>query len=98
LSLVLKQSVYGLCPWYSSLVKTLAAGEFKQTCLRVLDEVRETGEVVVVTKRGVPVAQLVPIPQSYLEDWKGAMQGSGKILDDLVGPAIDPEEWEVLRP
>lgn len=79
-------------------MKTVPAGEFKQTCLRVLDEVRETGEVVVVTKRGVPVAQLMPVSQERMEDWKGAMQGSGEILGDLVAPATDPEEWEVLRP
>lgn len=78
-------------------MKTLPAGEFKQTCLRVLDEVRETGEVVVVTKRGVPVAQLTPVPRSRDRDWKGVMAGSGEILGDLVAPATDPEEWEVLR-
>lgn len=79
-------------------MKKIPAGKFKQTCLRILDEVRETGEVVVVTKRGVPVAQLAPLPRTEETDWAGAMRGTGELLGDLVKPALEPEEWEALRP
>ncbi len=78
-------------------MKTIAAGEFKQTCLRVLDEVRETGETIVITKRGDPVAQLAPVPRTRDADWAGAMRGTGSILGDLVEPAIEKEDWEALR-
>lgn len=78
-------------------MKTIPAGEFKQTCLRLLDEVRETGDVIVVTKRGKPVAQLAPLPRSATGDWIGAMRGTGRIVGDLVAPAGDEHEWEVLR-
>lgn len=71
----------------------IAAGNFKQTCLRLLDEVAETGETVVVTKRGRPVAQLVPVPAQARDNWAGAMRGSGQILGDLVAPAAAPGEW-----
>ncbi len=40
--------------------KTIAASEFKAKCLALLDEVAETKETLVVTKRGKPVAQVVP--------------------------------------
>lgn len=76
-------------------MRTLAAGNFKQTCLRVLDEVNETGETVVITKRGVPVAQLVPIEPAT--SWLGSMRGIGKITGDIVAPATDPGKWEALR-
>lgn len=75
-------------------MKRLPAGQFKQTCLRVLDEVRETGEIVVITKRGVPVAQLAPLPRSKESDWSGAMRGTGTIVGDLVAPATEAEEWK----
>lgn len=78
-------------------MKKIPAGEFKQTCLRLLDEVRETGESYVITKRGTPVAQLAPLPREATSDWSGAMRGTGKILGDIVAPAADPEEWEALR-
>lgn len=53
----------------------LAAGEFKATCLALMDEVAATGREVIITKRGKPVAKLVPFapvlrPKSIL----GALQ------------------------
>ena len=78
-------------------VKIVPAGQFKQTCLRLLDEVRETHEPLVITKRGRPVAQLVPVDPALLHDWAGAMVGTGRIVGDLVEPAADPAEWEALR-
>jgi antitoxin (DNA-binding transcriptional repressor) of toxin-antitoxin stability system len=41
-------------------MKTMAAGKFKDRCLRTLDEVARTKSTVVITKRGRPVAKLVP--------------------------------------
>jgi prevent-host-death family protein len=79
-------------------MKTIPAGEFKQTCLRLLDEVRETGQPIVVTKRGEPVAQLGPLPPGATGDWSGAMRGTARIVGDLVAPAADEDEWEALRP
>lgn len=78
-------------------MKQIPAGQFKQQCLRLLDEVRETGEAIVVTKRGNPVAQLAPLPRRPEADWSGAMRGTGEILGDLVTPAADEGEWEALR-
>jgi prevent-host-death family protein len=74
-------------------MKMIAAGTFKQTCLRLLDEVAETGDVVVITKRGRPVAQLVPVPADARDDWAGAMRGTGRVLGDLVAPATEPGDW-----
>lgn len=76
-------------------MRQIAAGQFKQTCLKLLEDVRQTREPIVITKRGVPVAQLVPLPVE--SDWRGAMAGTGVIHGDLLMPATDPEEWEALR-
>src|SRR2546421_238174 len=48
--------------------RTIAASEFKAKCLALLDEVAETKETLVVTKRGKPVVQVVPVeePRSLL--------------------------------
>ena len=40
--------------------RTVPAGEFKAKCLALLDEVAKTGETLVVTKRGKPVARILP--------------------------------------
>ncbi len=67
---------------------------FKAKCLAVLERVGKTGQPVLVTRFGQPVAQIVPPPSG---DWLGAMAGTGRILGDLTAPALDPEEWEALE-
>ena len=47
-------------PWLYGYVKSMAAGKFKDLCLKTLDEVASTKTPVVITKRGRPVAKLVP--------------------------------------
>jgi len=81
----------------SGVMRTIAAGAFKQSCLRLLDEVGVSGEPIVITKRGKAVAQLTPLKPERAEEWLGAMQDRGEILGDLVAPAADPDEWEALR-
>ncbi|HYI74021.1 MAG TPA: type II toxin-antitoxin system Phd/YefM family antitoxin [Gaiellaceae bacterium] len=44
-------------------MRTIPAGRFKAECLRLLDEVAESGETIVVTKRGKPVAKLEPLEE-----------------------------------
>lgn len=75
----------------------LAISTFKATCLAVLEEVRRTGNPVLVTKRGVPVAQIVPPPASPDQSsWLGCMAGTATMHDDLIEPAGSAEEWEAL--
>jgi prevent-host-death family protein len=78
-------------------MKQIAAGEFKQTCLRLLDEVGASGEPIVITKRGRPVAQLVPVRPERSEDLRGAMRDRGQIHADLIPPALDSGEWHAMR-
>lgn len=74
-------------------MRSIAAGEFKQVCLRLLDDVGVSGEPILITKRGRPVAQLVPVPAAVVGDWAGAMRGSGSIEGDLVAPALGADSW-----
>jgi prevent-host-death family protein len=78
-------------------MKMIAAGTFKQTCLRLLDEVGESGEPILITKRNKAVAQLMPVKPERPADWLGAMRDRGEIQGDLVAPAVEPGEWNALR-
>jgi len=62
--------------------KTVSASEFKARCLALLDEVAATGKALVVTKRGKPVAQLVPVESRQ----PASLAGSLLQADDLVSP------------
>ena len=72
--------------------KTMPAGEFKIHCLAIMDEVAAKRQAVIVTKRGKPVAKLVPVEKEK-DDIFGFMKGKGRILGDVVSPIISPEEW-----
>ena len=77
-------------------MRSIPAGKFKQTCLRILDDVQEKGDVVEITKRGRPVAHLVPLAAEPSLEWDGFMEGTGRIAGDLVAPSTEEEEWAVL--
>ena len=68
----------------------MKASEFKARCLKLMDEVAESGEEIVITKNGRPVSRLAP----YRERPKtlfGVDRGKIEILGDIVSPM--PSEW-----
>ena len=73
-------------------MKTMPAGEFKVHCLKVMDEVQSKRESVIITKRGKPVAKLVPLEKEK-DDIFGFLKGKGKVLGDIVSPILTPDEW-----
>jgi len=75
-----------------SRMKTMAAGAFKVHCLKVMDEVQSKHLAVLITKRGEPVAKLVPVEKEK-DDIFGFFKGKGEITGDVVSPAMTPEEW-----
>jgi len=81
-------------------VSTVTITEFVASCRALLERVRRTGEPVVITRRGEPVAQVVAPPGSSANRnaalW-GCARGTGRILVDIVGPVSHPRDWEVLR-
>ncbi len=73
------------------MAKTLKAAEFKAKCLKLMDEVAATGEPVTITKRGKPVARLVPV-HNQPKTLFGALKGSVTITGDIISPLQD--KWE----
>jgi prevent-host-death family protein len=77
-------------------MKTMAASEFKARCLQVMEQVRSTRSPVVITKRGKPVAKLMP-PDEAPAGALGRLAGRIEIFGDLVSPVVPPEDWESLK-
>jgi prevent-host-death family protein len=77
-------------------MKQMPAGKFKARCLSVMDDVNATGEPVIITKRGTPVAKVVPVT-SKKQDLFGFMAGELKIVGDIESPVVPLKEWEVMR-
>ena len=76
--------------------RAVPAGEFKTNCLRLMDEVQETGMVIVVTKHRRPVVRVSP----YREDRPklvGSCKGQLRIIADIDSePAIPADDWDML--
>ena len=79
-------------------MQEIAISKFKATCLAVLERVRKTGEPVVVTRFGQPIARIEPPTPGPTKRIKlGAMAGTVKILGDIVGPISDISDWEAAQ-
>jgi prevent-host-death family protein len=75
------------------MATTIGAGEFKAKCLKLLDEVAQKRDTLIITKHGKPVAQVSPIPAK--EDIVGSMRGSVVWMGDIISP-IDVE-WDAMK-
>jgi prevent-host-death family protein len=71
--------------------KEVPAARFKAECIALLDEVAERGAVWVVTKRGRPVARVVPIERRRK---KHRLEGTVKTIGDIVAPIGG--DWDAL--
>ena len=79
-------------------MERIAISEFKATCLAVLERVRQSGQPVLVTRRGEPIAEIVPPPTAKCRSLLGSGRGTGEILGDIMAPVVDESEWDALRP
>ncbi|MGA9545032.1 MAG: type II toxin-antitoxin system prevent-host-death family antitoxin [Candidatus Sulfotelmatobacter sp.] len=72
-------------------MKEISAAVFKAQCLNLMEDMRSTKPPLVITKRGKPVAKLVPIEEAK-DDFIGRLKGVFEVVGDL--DADPPEEWE----
>ena len=81
---------------FSPAERTVAAGEFKTNCLRLMDEVHETGTEIVVTKHRRPVVRVSPFRQERPK-LVGSCRGQLRIIADIDSePAIPADDWDIL--
>ena len=69
-------------------MKQIPAAKFKEQCLSILDHVDEEG--IVITKRGKPVAKLIPIRTESAE-LIGKLKGRVKVKGDVLSTGV---EWD----
>ncbi len=75
--------------------KTIPAGQFKARCLALIDQVSRTREVIIITKRGKPVARLVPLEEEKPRSLYGYFSGHVVEEGDIASPT--GEEWAAER-
>lgn len=70
----------------------ISAGKFKAQCLQLMDEVQAKQTAIIITKRGKPVAKLVPFEEVPPPPLFGYLQGSVIVQGDIITPF--EESWE----
>lgn len=73
----------------------IAAGQFKAECLKLMDRVSENHEEIIISKRGKPIAKLVPYETEPARPIFGYMNNSVKNEQDIVEPT--GEHWDAER-
>jgi prevent-host-death family protein len=79
-------------------MEEISISEFKAKCLALLEQVNKTKKPLRITRHGKPVAEVIPpAPIVDRAAWIGSMKDSMEIVGDIISPANDEDEWEVLR-
>ena len=74
---------------------TIAVGEFKAKCLALFERVRAKKERLLITKRGKPIAEVIPLGSSPENGIKKELAGTLLFENDIVSPLDEP--WEALK-
>lgn len=81
-----------------NVMKEIAISEFRAKCLAILEQVRLTKRPVRITRRGKPVAEVIPATGTQgRAEWLGSMKEKMEIVGDLVSPASVTPQWEAVR-
>lgn len=75
----------------------VSISEFKAKCLALIDQVQKTKQPLRITRFGKPVAEVLPPSTESSSEWIGSMKDEIEICGDIVSPANNPDDWEVLR-
>lgn len=78
---------------YNGHMIQVSATEYKHNALKLLEQVRTSGEPVQITKRGTPIAQLVRVDPTTSKRVLGQFCGEVSVVGDIVGPILAAEDW-----
>ena len=77
-------------------MKKIPAAVFKAQCLTLMEDVRSTRRPLLITKRGKPVAKLVPVDEAK-DYFIGRLKGVFRVVGDIESPVVPPDDWESAR-
>jgi len=74
-------------------METLSVSKFKATCLSVLEQVKTKKKRVCITKRGVPIAEIVPV---NTKEKAVSLKAAVTFIGDILSPVAE-DEWEAEK-
>lgn len=76
-------------------MRTIPISEFKAGCIAILRQAQNSGEPLLVTRRGRPIARIEPVPNADSQRQLGVFKGRMRLRGDLVHTS-SKDDWEVL--
>ncbi|PYN77259.1 MAG: hypothetical protein DMD96_24205 [Candidatus Rokuibacteriota bacterium] len=85
-------------PCYAPAVADeVSISRFRATCFAWLAKVKRTGRPILVTRKGEPIAQIIPPPPRRTVFRLGSLRATGRITGDILSPAAPENKWETGR-
>lgn len=77
-------------------MKEIQLTNFQKDICGIIDSIVHSHKPVMISDKGKFLVKIVPIPSPEPDSWLGCMRGKGKITGDIISPAEDTDNWEVL--
>jgi len=77
-------------------MQTMGISQFKSHALKILDQVAKTKEIIIITKRGKPLAQIIPYRDSISNHTPGKLADALVFENDIVSP-LGEEMWDACK-
>lgn len=77
-------------------MEEIQLSNFQKNCHTIIETVSRSNKSILITDKGKLLVKIVPVSSPEQAPWLGCMNGTGKIVGDIVSPVEDPEVWEVL--
>lgn len=77
-------------------MQTMGVSQFKSHALKILDQVAKTQETIIITKRGKPLAQIIPYRTSPSKHLPGKLSDALVFENDILSP-LDDQMWDACK-
>ncbi len=80
-------------------MKQIAVSKFKATCLALLQRVSKTGQPLLITKKGQPLAQVISPPprKGDKKTWLGSCSQTAELTGNLIEPVAPQADWDIYK-
>jgi antitoxin (DNA-binding transcriptional repressor) of toxin-antitoxin stability system len=78
------------------IMEEIQLSNFQKNCRTIIKSMSRSNKSILITDKGKLLVKIVPVSSPGQDSWLGCMNGTGKIIGDIVSPVEDPKVWEVL--
>jgi hypothetical protein len=77
-------------------IEEIQLSNFQKNCRTIIESMSRSNKSMLITDKGKLLVKIVPVSSPGEDSWLGCMNGTGRIVGDIISPVEDPMVWEVL--